>query len=511
MKTQVFQLDPHDDIVSVRDRLGWGRAGRVVLIWPERGNILQRQLDLVLLKRYAQRNGMQIGLVTKDPVVIEHARETDLPVFTDSLHAQQGRWRTTRRRARFSLKKERTDWANRRASLRDYDLPGRAASSVRQPSRLLRAGLFAASVLALLAILASVLPGAAITIQRPQSEQAAKQVLAASYQPKAGQFALQTTTIVVEARSSQPTTGQVKVPEKAASGSVQFTNLTEKEVVIPVGTVVTTLANPVVRFATTRAGKVPAGFGRTALVDVAAVNPGAQGNLPAESLQAIEGTLGLSLTARNLYATHGGSDQVTMGPNQKDRDALLERTLAELETQARKEIFTRWQSNPSSNDFPILPTLQLEEILEQTYSPAKDWASSQLELHLRVSFRADAVAGEQINQLFLTILDSQLEYGQEPVSEAIEITMTRVPVMVGNLREEAERTWQWEMQAIRPTRKMIQAAQVAEMSRLLPAAEASRILQNGLGLQEPPLVEIWPTWWPYMSITSLRIQVTIAP
>lgn len=510
MKTQVIQLDPHDDVVSVRDRLGWGRAGRVVLVWPERGHILQRQLDLALIKRHAQRNGLQIGLVTKDPVVIEHAQETEVPVFEDILGAQQGRWRGPRRRNRFSLKRERSN-AEKLSAFRRERTAAPEIPVNGTPRRLARAGLFITSLLAVLAILASVLPGAAITVQPPQSEQFLNQEFTAAYQPSAGQFFLQTTTIVVEARSSLPVSGKVSVPEETAMGSVQFTNLTEDEVAIPVGTVVTTLTSPVVRFVTTRPGKVPAGFGRTALVDVAAVDPGARGNLAADSLQAIEGNLGLSLTANNITATRGGSDQVTTGPNTADREKLLERTLAELETQARKEILARWQNSPLNSDFPMTDTIRLDEILEQTFTPAEDWPTSQLELLLRVSFSADAVSGEQLAQFFVTAMNSQLDPGQEPLGAAVEITMTKAPVLVGNLRVEAERAWQWELQARRPTRKNIQPAQVRELSRLLPASQAGAFLQGALGLQEAPVVQVWPTWWPVLPLTGLRIQVTIAP
>jgi hypothetical protein len=511
MKTQVIQLDAHDDVVSVRDRLGWGRASRIILHWPERGKILQRQLDLVLLKRYAQRNGAQIGIVTRDEVVLEHAREVEIPVFRDIVHAQQGRWRVGRRRQRLAFKKgQKTSPAQPASPPLDHST---SQAQLLPPPNLTwwRVGLFTVSLLAITAIVFSLLPGATITLRQPQNEQILDVTLVAAEEPAAGQFDLKITTIVVEGRSSAPTTGKVTLPEKTAVGSVRFTNLTDQVVLVPKGTIVTTLSEPVVRFATNRDARLAAGYGRSTLVEVTAVDPGAQGNLPADQLQAIEGTLGLSLTVRNISPTRGGKDQEVNGPSQADRKKLLDRLIVELESQARKEIMSRWQSSPLTNDFPITPTLTLDEILEKTYLPELDWPSNELSLTLRVSFSAQAVAGEQLAEYFQAVLDSQLEFGQEPLSGEIGMRLTHPLEPYRNAQGTSSSAWQWGIQASRTIRKIILPNDVSQHSRLLPADQASLILQNALGMQEAPLVKTWPDWWPFLPITPLRIEVVIKP
>lgn len=509
MKTQVIQLDPHDDIVSVRDRLGWARARRVVLIWPERGRILQRRLDLVLLKRFAQRSGVQIGLVTEDTLVLNNARENNIPVFENAVQAQQGRWRSGRRQ-RAAQKKLRPNRTGSSIARGEHPTQ-RDAPDKRSSSQLLRAGLFTASILAVLAVLFSLLPGATIAIRQPQSEQTITLQLQAADQATTGQFSLQVTTIIVEARSRQAATGSVIVPEKTASGSVQFTNLTEGAVTIPVGTIVTTLSEPVVRFITTESGKVPAGIGRSLLVEIKAIDPGAQGNLPAGSLQAIEGNLGLSLTARNIYATRGGSSRKAAGPNQADREALLDRTLAELQIQARKEILSRWHTNPLSSDYPITETLRLDEILEQTFNPAEDWPSSELNLILRVSFSADAIPGDQLVRYFETAMDNQMKPGQKPLDGEMKFVVTKPPTKISNTVQGTGNIWTLEMEASRPIQQTFVSEEISDLSRMLPASQASDILANLLELEEPPVVTIWPVWWPYLPVTNMRIQVSLLP
>ena len=73
MKTQIIQLEAHDDIVSTRDKMGWSQTSRIVLVWPNKGKILDRRLDLVLLQRHSMLLGAQLALVTQEEEILFHA------------------------------------------------------------------------------------------------------------------------------------------------------------------------------------------------------------------------------------------------------------------------------------------------------------------------------------------------------------------------------------------------------------------------------------------------------
>ncbi|NUM43885.1 MAG: hypothetical protein HUU38_04195, partial [Anaerolineales bacterium] len=97
MKTFLIPLDPHDDILSVRDKMAWGKTTRLLLIWPETdAPIFDRRLDLLLLKRRALELGAQLAFVTRDPEVKSHARDLGIPVFRTSREAQAAHWRVPR-------------------------------------------------------------------------------------------------------------------------------------------------------------------------------------------------------------------------------------------------------------------------------------------------------------------------------------------------------------------------------------------------------------------------------
>ena len=94
MKIQIIYLDPHDDHASARDKLNACQAQRAALVWPNRGRILTRRLDLVLLDRHARNRGVQIGLVVHDPTVRRHAQSIGIPTFDTVDDVTQETWRT---------------------------------------------------------------------------------------------------------------------------------------------------------------------------------------------------------------------------------------------------------------------------------------------------------------------------------------------------------------------------------------------------------------------------------
>lgn len=57
MKTHIIQLERYDDVTSVADKIAGSRANRVLLVWPRRGRVLARPLDLVLIQRACSQIG----------------------------------------------------------------------------------------------------------------------------------------------------------------------------------------------------------------------------------------------------------------------------------------------------------------------------------------------------------------------------------------------------------------------------------------------------------------------
>lgn len=544
MKTQILQLEAHDDINSTRDKLGWGQTGRVVLVWPklvvrlapaymplQRGSgangakVLNHRLDLVLLQRHSASLGLQIALVTRDAEVRYHAQQLRIPVFDSVDEAQRAHWRSRRRRAipvpSQYEKQKRLELVTPR-----LNAPRASHKEAKALHPAIRWGLFSLAILSLLVLAASILPEAHITLHpetRPQ--EIAFNITAspvnAAYMPQkpnlSGEVPAQVTSVIVEGRSSLPTTGKVQVPEKAAAVRVRFTNLTEEPVDIPQGLVVSTVISTVpqagqaaIRFLTSEAGRVPGGVGEFISLPVRALTPGRSGNLPAGSLAAIEGPLGLRLSVTNLLPTSGGSDLPASGPAPADYTRLNDELVEALRQDALSDLL----ESLGPGDLAITPTLKLVETLEKTYDPPQpELPAAQLRLFIRLKFDALVIPGADLRSISARILDANLPEGYTPIPDSLEITPSGFPTIDSIAGEGAQGAStpvaRWRVAAQRTIGARIDPDQVAGLTRGLAASQAEQFLKAWLPLGGPPVVTITPAWWPRLPLLTTRISIEI--
>jgi len=497
MKTQILTLDDHDDVISVRDKMAWGQTGRILLVWPEHSQILTRRIDLILLQRHSASMGAQLALVTEQPQVIAHAAQLGIPVFGTPLEAQNAHWRPTRRRkARPRRRALRPDLA----ALRQEAHPPAPAWMSHPAARLIPFGL---SVLALLVLIGFLLPAAQITLTPKTSRQSIVLAVSASAEVQAvnlaGSVPARPVTVIVEAQDSQPSSGTLLIPVQAASGSVRFTNLTSQAVTIPAGTIVSTLGADPVRFATMREVTAPAGPGMSITAAVSALQPGASGNLPAKSLSAIEGDLGLGLSVTNLSATSGGLDSPAPAPTVLDQDTLTQRIQATLQQAALEDL----AASLGEGDVLVTPSLTILRVIEESISPPQGQASEQLDMTLQVEYSALVVSAADLQALATPILDASLPPGYLSVPGSLEILSTSTPTLDSN------GVARWSIQAERTLQAEISSAQAVSLALGQPVDQAAQNIAQALDLDTPPQISLSPSWWPRLPFLPLRIQVII--
>ena len=134
------------------------------------------------------------------------------------------------------------------------------------------------------------------------------------------------------------TTGKTQVPGRPASGEVVFSNLTDKSILLPAGTGVLPAGRPDLRFTTIADLSLPAGKDATARVRVVAARPGLAGNLPSNSLDAIDGPLGLRATVAQPDRLTGGTEIERGAVAQADHATALRLLTEEILTRAASEI-----------------------------------------------------------------------------------------------------------------------------------------------------------------------------
>ncbi len=496
MKIHVIHLEPHDDADSVKDKMSWAQSERIILDWPARNDSLHRKLDLQLLLRHSRAMSAQIGIVTRDQKVLHHAAELGVPVFRSVRQAQRNEWEITPVGQPVQAKPKRR-------ALKELQAARQESARPKIENPLARLSLFVLGVAGFLAILAALLPSAEIRL-RPQIEQQTL-TLAVTADPRlthytlSGGLAAENLDIAVEGRGTRAASGTMNIPERAASGEVLFTNLTSQALTIPAGTVVRTLDSNPILFATTQDVELAAEANAAASAAVEASNPGTQGNLPAGSLAAIDGPLGLSISVTNPEPTSGGSDVEAPAPSPEDYDALREELLAELWQNALDEA----RSQIGAQDVVISSELIVVETLEETFEPAEPQPADELALTLRVRFEVIVIRWESLEALLNAVMDASIPAGYIAREGTLSATFVGQPVFA------EDGTASWTLQSTREIAEEVDEESILAIAAGQSLPQAAEKLQSTLGLASPPEIILRPAWWPRLPLIPLRIAVII--
>ena len=498
MKTQIIQLEPHDDATSVRDKIGWSQTGRVVLVWPARGRLLDRRLDLVLLLRHSQSLGAQIALVTHDPEVRFQAHSLGIQVYQSVRKAQDERWKRSRRSS-FNTYTEDEHWQDRLLKVQEILAdPFHRKRSTLILSQPLRIGLFALAVLAVLSIAAVLIPSADISLSPATKPQEITLTVQASDSIDkinlSGILPVRWANTIVEGRGSIQTTGTINVPTDHATGDVVFQNLTDQSVIIPEGTVVST-TDSVHRYITLRERRVPAGAGKE--TPIQAIMPGSTSNLSRGRINAIEGELGVFLTVFNIEPITGGGLSPSPAPAVGDRIQLREQLIATLTENALQEI--RFSLEPE--DFLLTKKPELVSVVSESYSPSDHQPASELVLSLRLEFEVPYVSAKDNETLANAVLEANVPDGFSSIPGTMEIKQLTSSLFEGGS------TAPWRISIMQDLQSEPSISQVVSLSLGRSPKEASQLLMESLSLSTPPIIETTPSWWPVMPLIPIRIDV----
>lgn len=491
MKVQIIQLEPQDDLASVSDKLAWVQAPRLLLVWPDRGRLLRRRLDLVLLARAAAARGIQIGIVTRDPVVLEQAAALGLAIFRSSTRLPEAGWGA--------------------APSTPGTLPARPsprlavvapARAVPRPlPRGLRASLIALVGAALMAALVVLLPSATITLSPVRTDAAYN--LALTLDPRAdtthtaGILPARPLTRTLNGSIRVTTTGTTRVASAAAGGQVTFINQTEEAVLVPMGTGVLPSGRPDLRFETVEDVTLDSGRGASGQARVVASRPGSSGNLPSGTLNAIDGPLGLEAAVVQPEAMTGGTEA--------ERPAVAAADQANAERLLTEQLLAQAAAD-------LQAALASDEELAETSVRVVNTAQREFD-------RPAGAAGDSVG-LAMTLEIAALSYRPSQLESAVEMALAeredagartvpgsrRVRPAQGDPAHPDVLNVVVEQQLFSPP----DLQQVRQRARGLRMAEAASELGKLEGLASSPAVILRPTWWPVLPWLEVRIEVRYA-
>lgn len=492
MKTKIITLESHDDLISVRDRMSWAKTPRILLVWPKYEKVTLRQVDLKVLQRHASALGAQLGLVTRARRVRADAEELQIPVFESAGQAQRMAWPKPRRRRRFAWHPPARDLREKRNQLPALEEPWRAHPAVRVSA-------FIMGVLAVLTLVALFIPRAEITLSPVSKMQSLTLPVTASPSVETvfitGSVPAREKRVLVDGSQTVVVTGEAVVPQSKARGAVEFRNLTQQAVNVPAGTVVQNADG--IRFVTTEEGELEAGVGKTLELRIEAVEGGAAGNLEAETINAIEGRLGLSLSVTNPEPTTGGRELPSVQASDADRVRAKNLLMKGLEEKARESLGQKLDSG----ELLFERTLQISQTLSEEYDPPAGAAGTRLTLAMQVEYSVLYADAADLTRLASLALNASLPQGFVASSDALTVKPMTEPVV------SADGTAKWTMRAEREIVQQIDAAQVTQLVQGFGAWDVESQLKKKLPLSRDPDVQLTPVWWPWMPIVPFRISV----
>ena len=314
---QIIQLQPNDDIATIRARIEHAHFSFLILVVPRECPALENERGLQLVRRAAESSGVEVALVAHAEDIRDRAHELGFPVFNSLAQAQKTRWRME------SLTP--TQWQNasggrlfatrqQRAPAAPPERATRADVLVFEFLKQYRAGIISLGIaLALLGAAAILLvPTAqvrlvpssiALTINTDMIADPTVQTISSATRT----IPARRITTEISGTAQIRTTTQKQVPNAPSTGSVIFTNQRAEETEIPPGLVVKTSAGVPIRFTTTTTVTLPAGVGSRVEAPIQAVEPGLSGNVKELSINTIEGSLSIAARVINTKATTSGS------------------------------------------------------------------------------------------------------------------------------------------------------------------------------------------------------------
>jgi hypothetical protein len=359
---------------------------------------------------------------------------------------------------------------------------------------------FTLGVLAVLALAGLFIPRVAVTLYPEAQVQSITIPVSASENISSvsltGSVPARDLTVILKEEGSSVISGMVSVPRSKAKGIAQFRNLSQAEVNIPAGSVIHTSGDRSIRFVTMRAVRVLAGVGQVVDVPIEALSAGAQGNVDADSVTAVEGPLGLTVAVTNPEPTEGGTDARVTGPTDAERNRLrktvMENLLREAETQMRRDL--------ADEDILLMDTFDVSRVLEEAYLPEAGQPGKQLKLSMEVEFTARYISAEDLNQLTLASLDASLP-------ESFSASALPVFKPVAQPTTDSEGVTHFELEVTRPLLHEVGFSEVFALMQGKKPESARDHLTRQLSLREPAEIRLTPAWWPWMPLIPFNVSM----
>lgn len=497
MKTAILQLDPFDNVITIREKIAWSKTQRILLVWPNKGKIKLNPMEIILILRSAENLGAQISVVTDEPVIINQLKELGISIFSSIPEAQKKPWRKPKIRKRsLILKNSDRNWNQKK-----YER--KRQNQNKELSIYIRWIIFAIGLLSTLLIIFIFIPSAQISLSPTLEEQTIQMNFRSDSSIReinmTGAIPFRIINIEIEGQLEGDSTGIIRIPDKKATGKVIFRNLTDREIFIPEGTIVRTSGDPFIRFETTKEAILNPGIESQIEVPIQCLSGGTIGNVPVGSVTSIENDLGGNIVVDNTEAIYGGVDIKTFSPTDNDYKNLKIELIELLKLNSIKEIR---ETNP---DVLLIPekTIRIDEILAEERIPEVGYPAERHVLKIRASVSGWIITDEDIEKSVTLAMNADLNNQFQANEEYLEIEIIDDSIVLD------DNQLKWSVEATRKISPLIDENLIIQNILGENLETAKTILKNEIKLRKDPVIQISPSFWKYLPFLPFRINMVI--
>ncbi len=509
----VVELQPQDDLASVRHRLSWLGGGRVVLVLPWDIHFLSHGLDFGLLRREAERRQLEIAIVSADPDRWRVARGSGFPAFASVEEAQESTvWRG---RPPERVEPPPHHWWEEDVTLRPRPVRLRALwlDWVKLGVRLV---IFVLSLLVVAGTAYTVIPSGVVTLVPAGREFTT--IVPVSVDPDVetvdnspslggglgGVIPARRVGIEVEGLAEVETTGLMDVAAGQATGVVLFTNLLVQDYIVPANTIVRTSSSSYpIRFRTTADVAVPAGGQATVPIEALEER---MGNVGAFRINRVEGVAAAAMRVINPEPTTGAEPSEVRVVTQADRDRVRRQLMRQLLDQAYVEM--GYLLEPT--EVLLRQSLRIEAVPKEAYTRFMAEQADTVGLNMRLLVSGLAVDVDNAEAVAYTTLSRRLPSGYVLVDARFEL---------GEVAEEdiSPGLFTVFVTAHGYAAVALDTDAAVALVRGRRVADAREQLLAEFPLAEEPQVTIWPgwperlEWFERLPLLPLRISVQVVP
>lgn len=509
---QIIQLASDDDITSIRFRLEWSDARRVLLVVPRKNKVLRSLVNQKILARAADRLNIQLALVTLDMKTRDAAKQAGLKTYA-------AEW-IARKRGFISLAADKAAPETTEAPrLRLVETPSPRRVRIQNKKLVLVVGsgrvgclqqiiaLILAGILALALVLTvlALAPTATVTLT-PQVE-VITATLSLTADPSPDVSAVDAENSIIPARAVQTeltlftevkTLDTEAAPVDFATGSVVFINRTQDEQFIPISATLRTSSGVPIEFITTQTATVPAGTGATAAATIIAVEPGPRGNAPAGQINRFANpTQGLLVRVINESAVSGGSMRQAGVVKDDDKD----RVRAKLRQLIQQEGYEQMLAQLDEGEFIPPESLQTIE-LAITYNHFSGDVTDALGAEMHAVVRGTAVGNYYANQLAYYALLEQVPADAALLPKGLQFS-------AGGIEAVDDRSVTFSVMAEGVAVSDIDENLARQSITFKPIGEAQKWLSDNQPIISVPGVDVSPNWLGRLPAFPSRIEVVV--